>query len=894
MIQGKTIEGWKYLEHSVVAPITFNVIEDVTVQNKDFLLFNGNMTIVGKGHNLTFSSNTEGILSGVSCSVSDLASLQIIGNQGFQESINDRLIISARGGANFVKLGEMKVEGNNGLFLKTEGAIYFSSIAGELRMQDNSCLWDDGSVRTYNLAGLLSAYRGIFFYSIGSIHIVDNKGASRHGPIMSSVIQMKLNGEAEFANNLTKKQGGGIILCTYYNSQDYSEAYFKSVLSADGGNIVFRNNREFYTNHGGNLNAILIGSTGTLGVIESLNLRAMAGREIIFYDPIRNGTVDTYLPRISSDPSLFDKVLYELNKPIDESDQMIYQGMNHETTGTIRFSGEVADEVIVQDVNGGETEDNWLKRSDASKYVDISGIVTLYGGRLVIEHGITFGNREIDDHTSSFTVKGGSILEITGKSVLNANMVTVESGATFRNGSGARINAVNMDMSNGITVDFQPWLDDYDSGTILDANSLKMGGSMTIQDKYNSQGKEHLDFYVNKRWASEQRYMVFSLTDKTQEGLEGSFSGAGSMASGSKIVKPGFGYAGIWSEEWSDTDGDGTPDTVYAVWRPTGETNMDLSPELGGDSTLNSMGSSASNMGQMSDAALGQIGLNRYRLKKCANYWVTTLGDFNMQRTRKGYAGYDYNGMGYAVGADSRLCPDNVIIGVAFGNLFGKNKSRTYFSEIKQTRYIGMLYGGWLKELNPTNAINTQATASWGLTQNRQKMRYSDGGSSSGKWDNTSMRYTLRSEWLKQWENDWITTCFIGGEYDDVQSGCFTESGDRARHFGKGQYRNLAVPIGFGASKTVEVLNNRKWAHALELSYVPDVYRKNPEAGVQRKDGGFSWLGHGVARARHAGRAEYQTALEWNETWTSFAGYGVEWRKDAVDQRVNLGVSAKF
>lgn len=604
------------------------------------------------------------------------------------------------------------------------------------------------------------------------------------------------------------------------------------------------------------------------------NFKAKAGRSVLFYDP-----VVLQMGMIMTKPCT---QLLELNKA-DANGSL--------NEGRIVFTGE--------DFAETDNAENWTSRF----YYNMEA--RLYNGTLVIKDKAIVGSPNLVEDTfvkpedgsydsqiglKSFTMDKG-VLEITGKGHLMARDITISGGheqTTFRTGTGAVLTGYTVDLSAGVSFDFAPFLDRHDSGLRISASSVTLGGSMGIADS--------LDHYTDNRWGSSQEYLALSFSTDAAGSLNGTdFSDIISHASGdgNNTVTSPYTYQGYWTKIWKDSDNDGIADQLYGVWTPT-EVIKEVQPELAGDATLNSLWSTVSNMEALGSAALGQIGPNRYKLDQCTNYWAQGLGDFDMHRGVNGRDGYDYNGFGYAVGADMRFCPDNWLLGAAFGNLYGKNKSRNFNSEIKQSSYIGMIYGGYYKEYDPINAVNVTASASYGVTTNRLHTYYGDGERSNGKWDNTAMRYTLKGEWVRTLNDHWSLNPFIGLEYDDAKQDSFTEYGDKARRFGKGNLRNLSMPVGVGFWRTDRFENGRIWINGLELSYVPDVYRKNPEAGGERLTNGFSWTAHGVQPSRNAGRAAYNTRVIWDKTWSTFAGYELDFRKNAVYQSVNLGVSSSF
>lgn len=852
----------------------------------------------------------------------------------------------------FFGIDSLSVTENKAAFAYAEDSIQFRGTGGLTftNNQNHISKEKQSGLKYIAESASMFARRSFSMENTGKVEFRDNESNLGYGVIVSRDIAFIGNkGGVLFENNKSgvlpegdsghynySKDMGGALVFTGEKVENYSPSLGSGILLATQGDIIFRNNRENYANHGGNLNAILLGGIAYSApeyssTIKALNLYAEDGREIVFYDPIRPEDIYIQYGRSAIDPYyVWQDISYNFNQQASEqvsAETEDWRILNYYLTlnppeqgkpfpsfkfgGTIRFSGEVADEVIVQDIAGGETEESWQDRLYASKYVNICGTITLHAGRLVVEHGIVFGDTEIDKHKGDFLAKSESTLEITTGSNFHIRNFKAEENVVFRNGDDVRLFSQSVDLSQGLIFDFQPWLHTHRSGITIDADSLNLGGGIVVCDTNN--GQKLLDFYANPIWAKEQQYMILAPANaETAAGTTGDFSGIISDAFKQDVVDNPYEYRGIWKVQWKDTDGDGLAE-CYAVWMPTAgpeqpepgpgpdpkpdptpEPQPELHPELVGDGTMNSLWSTTSNMAALSDSALGRIGPDRYKLEKCANYWATGLGDFDMHRSVSGRDGYDYNGFGYAVGADTRICPNNWLLGAAFGNLYGKNKSRNFASEIKQTSYIGQIYGGYLKEMDARNLLNFTGSLSYGITSNKQTSYYSDGLRSRGKWDNTAWRATLKAEWFHALDNNWTLSPFLGLEYDDARSDSFTEAGDRARTFGKGSLKNLALPIGVALSKELSYNNGMKWLHRLAASYVPDVYRKNPEATAFRPDYGLSWQAHGVQPDRNAARLEYDTTWIINSTWSLFAGYSVEGRKNAVYQNANIGASITF
>ncbi len=172
----------------------------------------------------------------------------------------------------------------------------------------------------------------------------------------------------------------------------------------------------------------------------------------------------------------------------------------------------------------------------------------MYDGTLILEDGVTYGNKDLTKD-SSFTVNKG-VLEITGNSSVNSRNITIESGVTLRTGRGAAFHADTIDISKGVIFDFRPFMDDYSSGlSIEQANSHTMGGSMGVADS--------LEDYAHKRWAEKQRFLAIAIGEAAIPGTSGDFDDIYSTATGTNTVNspiPTKGTGPRNGKTWTETE----------------------------------------------------------------------------------------------------------------------------------------------------------------------------------------------------------------------------------------------------------------------------------------------------------------------------------------------------
>lgn len=666
-------------------------------------------------------------------------------------------------------------------------------------------------------------------------------------------ISLTIRNGASFTNNYAFVNGGAIFL-DGNNTNKFSRfmAFTNDVLfsgNMTGGTFTQHDDGSFSVENG-IANSIHVSGTN------HLQLAAAQGREVRFNDPITS--------------SAYSTVTLSLNQYTDD------EGNTHATDGSVIFSGELY-----------QGDDAHLV---ASRYSNFKGQTTLYGGSLILEHNVVFGNAGLRDDTS-MTLEHGT-LEITGGSVINAASFSITNGdAVLRPGTTAFINAKNVDLSRGFVFDMQKQAQEAASPanatglSISATGSFTLGGSIGIMDT----GTTADYFYADNSWAQQRAFIV--LTDANQTHTD-DFSGVHSLATGSGRVDSPYAYTGSWSHQWVDVDGDGFPEQLQLVWTPAEDAAIrDILPELAGTLAMNSMWSSASNAKNMSRAALGNLDAQRFIAGPENNYWVKGMGDFLNHASEGVRDGFDYHGGGYSVGADRRIT-SHAILGLGFGDLYGKMRGRSFAGDIDQQTRIGMLYGGWHKVLNRKNTLLVTGTAGYGWTDNKMNS-FHTGGQSHGKWTNETLFGTFTGKWSRRVNETVAMEVMLGLEYTDVTQEAFTETGWDARRFEKGRLKNLSVPVGVGLTHRSE-LKGREWINSAMVSYVPDVYRRNPSAQAERVLNGYRWKAEGTSPDRNGVRVNVNSALQLNARWRMYAGYEFEGRSKATAHRFNAGVSYAY
>ena len=683
-----------------------------------------------------------------------------------------------------------------------------------------------------------------------------------YGGVIYSDGDISFSDGVTFINNYAKTSGGAITMGGKCDLLALTkDALFSGNMT---GGVFTRHEDGTFSVENGVANAIdMNGSLFSSLYTLNLTLAAEERREIRFNDPITSRNEDPGRP-----------MTLTLNRYTDG------EGNVRDTEGTIVFSGEPY-----------QGEEAHLV---ASRYSNFLADATLYGGALLLEHDVTFGRNpeEIQGtDNSSLTVEKG-VLEITGGSKANASSFTLSGpGAVLRPGESAFINTHNADLSHGFTFDMRHQLQAgpvFGPGLMLSAlDSFTAGGYIGVADT----GANAPRFYADRSWKQDR---VFHVLTDVQHIHEGDFDGAVSQATGTARVDDPYAYTGTWSHRWTDADGDGYAEQLQLVWKADGTPIGRVDPELAGGLAVNSLWSSASNAAALGGNVLSRLSVPRLTDRHARNLWGMGLGDFARQRSRGGVDGYDYNGGGYSVGADSGMGgEDEGIWGIAFGQLCGHARSRDFQGRNTQDTRMGSLYWGRLMEESNRAYWIFKGSLTWAETRNNMTSRLSGAPASTGKWNNET--------WLAQAEvsrtagcaGGWRLTPFVRMEFTHGRQDAFREQGGYGRDFGGAALKRLSIPVGLEIGRTDE-WKGRPWAQSLRVSYVGDVLRDVPEATVYSPYSDMGWRGRAVSPERHGLRAEYNTFLQCHERWSVYGGYGLEVRGSSCYHRVNAGVSRSF
>lgn len=278
-----------------------------------------------------------------------------------------------------------------------------------------------------------------------------------------------------------------------------------------------------------------------------------------------------------------------------------------------------------------------------------------------------------------------------------------------------------------------------------------------------------------------------------------------------------------------------------------------------------------------------------------SNYWVSGLGDFSSVSGSGSVSGFDYNGGGYAVGADHAFS-GKFTAGLAFGQTFGTNKATDLsYASTDQNGVMGAVYARFQNEINKSNSWGVDGYMAYGSVENRTTMAL-DGADDSlyrGKWMDNVVTLGLKAHWDIKLDARNTLTPFVGIDFlhgDQKDVSLYSDS--EYERFYNGGMQTWTVPVGVTYKTLVSLGGPQYLIPEVTVAYAGDVSRSNPS--VSRDILGQRVTTEGVNTGRNAfiGNA----GLTWviTQNWNFGVRYNLECRRDMTNQAVNGTVSYSF
>ncbi len=307
------------------------------------------------------------------------------------------------------------------------------------------------------------------------------------------------------------------------------------------------------------------------------------------------------------------------------------------------------------------------------------------------------------------------------------------------------------------------------------------------------------------------------------------------------------------------------------------------------ESTINSLWTMTDAMDAFSSAVSGQLNLGLYRQTPQRHLWGKAF--YLNENIGKALRGYRKDSGGYAIGYDDAVSDDS-ILGGAFGQIIGTERTNRGLGKIHQDILMGMVYGRTTLHACERGLVAWDYMAGYGNGRNRGKF-FRNGNFSTGRWNSDSYNVETQVTWYRKVGSDMSINPYVGLEFVLAQHDAHTFNGgagdfavDRSR------MHALRLPIGATFEHTIQMDGKSSLTNYFGASYVPDLVRRNPKSTVANGNMTFTMLDSRVGR--HAVRGYVGSSWQIDEQWNVNLHYEVEAASQKVNQTARLGTSYSF
>ncbi|WP_108897130.1 polymorphic outer membrane protein middle domain-containing protein [Chlamydia serpentis] len=576
------------------------------------------------------------------------------------------------------------------------------------------------------------------------------------------------------------------------------------LLSADNGDIIFNNNKATKLAPTAPAYRNALHSTPNM----NLQIGASAGHSVVFYDPIEN-------EHPTPSPVL-------LNSRPDQQ-------------GTILFSG--------VNVDPDATE-------EGNFFSYLRNTTELRRGILAVEDRAGLACYKLSQIGGALRLGNGAVI------CTRARLVP-ESGTPTTAGSLITLNNITINLPSVLSFKAKApkiWIYPTQTGATFteDPNpTIRLSGPLTLVNDKNEDPYDSLDLSKPLN-----RVPLLYLSDVTAQKIDSSQLDISKLNSGEH-----YGYQGIWSPYWVETTTITNPTSLieantkhkqlYADWTPLGYRPH---PERRGEHIANTLWQSAYS------ALAGLQTFSYSNQESILEGSLQGIGLFIHQKNNEGYRGFRSHTTGYS--ATSSIRPsENHKFSLGFAQFFAKTKelesqastsSHSYFSAMHLESPV---FKDWMRfSLALAYMFSSQHThyTYHGLLQ----------GSSHGVFYNHTLAGVVSCIFFPQPESrslhvyPFITALGIRGDL-----ATFKEVGDHAREFSMYHpLTNVALPLGVRVSwKTLQRIP-MFWL--TEISYLPTLYRKNPELHSKLLISGGAWTTRATPTAYNACAIKVKSAIQ--------------------------------
>ncbi|WP_100934809.1 polymorphic outer membrane protein middle domain-containing protein [Candidatus Chlamydia corallus] len=797
-----------------------------------FTKANGDLTFTGKGYSFSFNTIDA---SGNAAAAASTAADKALTFTGF----SNLSFIAAPGST--VTTGKSTLSSGGALNLTDNGNILFSQNVSNDTNNNGGAI----TTKTLSISGNTSSVTftsnsakklGGAVYSSGTANIsgntgylvfMNNKGETGGGALAfednTSITQ---NGYVFFSgNSATEATGnGGAISCaktgstptltlsgnkilTFIENSSIAEGgaiYAHSLVLSAGGPTLFRNNKCGNT-AAGKGGAIAIPDNG------SLSLSADQG-----------------------DITFLGNTLTTTNPPPPERNAL-YLGSSAKFTNLRAAKGRSIffyDPITSHAT--GSTDTLTINQPDSSSLLDYSGTIVFSGEKLSEDETKVAAN--LSTTLKQPLILASGTLALKGNVQLDINTLTQTEGSTVMMQPGTKLKASTDNITlTKLVVDLSS-LDTTKSVTIETTGASKtitLSSPLVFQD---SSGNFYESHTINQ--TPTHPLVVFTAAAATDIHIDAL------LKNPVQTPEPHYGYQGHWEATWADTttSKSGTITWITTGYNPNPERRASIVPD-----SLWASFTDIRTLQQIMTSSANSIYQQRgLWASGTANFFYKDASGMNQAFRHKSY--------GYIVGASAEDSSEN-IFSLAFCQLFGKDKD-LFIVENTSHNYLGSLYlqhtaflgglpmpsSGGIFDLLKDIPLILNGQLSYSYTKNDMDTHYTSYPEAQGSWTNNSGALELGGAlaiYLPK-ETPFFQGYFPFLKFQAIYSRQedFKESGAEARAFDEGDLVNCSIPVGIRLEK---ISKDEKNNLEISLSYISDVYRKNPRSRTSLLISGASW-----------------------------------------------------
>ncbi|WP_348660487.1 polymorphic outer membrane protein middle domain-containing protein [Chlamydiifrater volucris] len=285
--------------------------------------------------------------------------------------------------------------------------------------------------------------------------------------------------------------------------------------------------------------------------------------------------------------------------------------------------------------------------------------------------------------------------------------------------------------------------------------------------------------------------------------------------------------------------------------------------------------------------------------------WTSGVGTFLQIEEHAGAAALNYSSKGYITALDSKPNPD-LILGAAFSQMFGRTKTEKMHKDYdyynSEHSYQTTFYAGCPVYLLSRNYRNKrpvlwQGVLSYAYMKHRSRTFYpSIWDKNLADWHDRA--WVLDSRLTFDFREPTVDSsarlsAFLGCECISLRQSSFEESYYNPRKFDSTSYRYIALPTGFAMEGTL-LLEYALLYNKMMVAYTPAIFRNEPMARYKVLSDGTKGVVRGNVPPRNTARIELHNNTQFAPCWSLYGSYTMEAGENSFVQMLNLGSRMVF